>query len=213
MLGIFAGIAGGATGTGISPMTLYEPRSALCRHLKWTHKSCNERLAWHLKFIETLSQILNQMNRMYLYVSFIFANQWADTTNYVHLHDLIEGSWLWENVVCFPLRRRINKTHLDPLIRPQGLISIVTLHPVFCLLAAFNHPVFDNRPQLNLFDRRHRLQSTKHHSTIVSSRKIASDRVKDRIFIQEYLSRELSCRTELKKSNGRRMRWGLKICA
>ena len=50
-------------------------------------------------------------------------------------------------VVCFPLRRRINKTHLDPLIRPQGLISIVTLHPVFCLLAAFNHPVFDNRPQ------------------------------------------------------------------
>ena len=75
MLGIFAGIANGATGTGISPMTLYEPRSALCRHLKWTHKSCNERLAWHLKFIETLSQILNQMNRMYLYVSFIFANQ------------------------------------------------------------------------------------------------------------------------------------------
>ena len=103
MLGIFAGIAGGATGTGISPMTLYEPRSALCRHLKWTHKSCNERLAWHLKFIETLSQILNQMNRMYLckYVSFIFANQWADTTNYVHLHDLIEGSWLWEKEKLF----------------------------------------------------------------------------------------------------------------
>ena len=110
-------------------------------------------------------------------------------------------------VVCFPLRRRINKTHLDPLIPPQGLISIVTLHPVFCLLAAFNHPVFDNRTQL--FDRRHRLQSTEHHSTIVSSRKIASDRVKDRIVIKEYLSEELSCRTEL-KSNGRRMRWGLK---
>ena len=149
------------------------------------------------------------------YVSFIFANQWADTTNYVHLHDdrpdrrkLALGKG---EVVCFPRRRRINKTHLDSLIPPQGLISIVTLHPVFCLLAAFNHPVFDNRP--HLFDRRHRQQSTKHHSTIVSSRKIASDRVKDRIFIQEYLSRELSCRTELKKSNGRRMRLGLKNCA
>ena len=82
------------------------------------------------------------------------------------------------------------------------LVVLLVLH----VLLAFNHPVFDNRP--HLFDRRHRLQSTKHHSTIVSSRKIASDCVKDRIFIQEYLSRELSCRMELKKSNGRR-----KICA
>ena len=74
-------------------------------------------------------------------------NEQTQQIMFICTTDLIEGSWLWENVVCFPLRRRINKTHLDPLIPPQGLISIVTLHPVFCLLAAFNHPVFDNRPQ------------------------------------------------------------------
>ena len=152
------------------------------------------------------------------YVSFIFANQWADTTNYVHLHDRPDRRKLGlgkGEVVCFPRRRRINKTHLDPLIPPQGLISIVTLHPVFCLLFSVCSPpliIPCLTTDLNLFDRRHRLQSTKHHSTIVSSRKIASDRVKDRIVIKEYLSEELSCRTEL-KSNGRRMRWGLKICA
>ena len=46
------------------------------------------------------------------------------------------------------------------------------------------------------------------YGLITAVRKIASDRVKGRIFIQEYLSRELSCRMELNRSNGRR-----KICA
>ena len=59
MLGIFAGIAASSRDRNFSHDTLREPRSARCRHLKWTHKSCNERLAWHLKFIEALSQILN----------------------------------------------------------------------------------------------------------------------------------------------------------
>ena len=103
MLGIFAGIAGGATGTGISPMTLYEPRSALCRHLKWTHKSCNERLAWHLKFIETLSQILNQMNRMYLNMCHFYLqiNEQTQQIMFICTTDLIEGSWLWEKEKLF----------------------------------------------------------------------------------------------------------------